>query len=110
MRVVRLKPYIRAMKAMGFSEAGMQAAESFILRAPHVHPLIAGLKGARKARVARPGMGTRGGGRVVYYLATKGGLIAFLLAYSKNQKDDLTNDDRRALLRAIDLLVTGRET
>jgi hypothetical protein len=30
--------------------------------------MIRGLKGARKARIQRSGMGKRGGGRVVYYV------------------------------------------
>jgi hypothetical protein len=37
------------------------------------------------------------------------GLLAFLLAYRKNEKDDLTTGDRRAILRAIEILTTGDE-
>lgn len=109
MRILRLKRYLRAMQAMGFEEAEIQEAEFTILSAPDAHPMIKGLRGARKARIARPGMGKRGGGRVIYYLAVKGQILAFLLAYPKNEKDDLTQDDRKAVLRAIEMLTTGAE-
>ena len=107
MRIVRLKSYVRPMKAMGFNDETMVQAEASILAAPQAHPLIPALRGARKARIARPGMGKRGGGRVVYYVTFERNLLAFLLAYAKNEKDDLTTDDRKAILRAIEALTTG---
>jgi hypothetical protein len=107
MRVVRLKAYLRPMRGMGFSDATMRNIEASILAAPHAHPLISGLRGARKARIARPGMGKRGGGRVIYFVVFEEKLLAFLMAYPKNEKDDLTTDDRRAILRAIEVLTTG---
>ena len=110
MKVLRLQRYLRAMRAMGFDESEMRDAENLIVAAPEAHPLIKGLRGARKARIARPGMGKRGGGRVVYYLAVKGQVLAFLLAYPKNEKDDLTQDDRKAILRAVEMLTTGAKS
>ena len=59
MRVVRLKPYVRAMKGMGLDEAAMRAVEAAILAAPEANPAIKGLRGIRKARFARPGAGKR---------------------------------------------------
>jgi hypothetical protein len=107
MRILRLKRYLRAMQAMGFEELEMQEIELAIRAAPEAHPMIKGLRGARKARVRRRGMGKRGGGRVIYYLAVRGQILAFLLAYPKNEKDDLTQDDRKAILRAIEMLTSG---
>ncbi len=106
MRVIRLKSYLEPMKAMGFTEDAIRNAEESVLARPDSHPLIPGLRGARKARIAKPGMGKRGGGRVVYYVMFERKVLAFLLAYSKNQKDDLTSDDRRAILHAIEFLKT----
>ena len=107
MRILRLKRYLRAMAAMGFDDAGMREIETAILAAPYAHPIIKGLKGARKARFARPGMGKRGGGLIVYFLAIKGRVLALLLAYPKNERDDLTDDDRKAILRVIEALASG---
>jgi len=46
---------------------------------------------------------------VVYYLVIKEQILALLLAYPKNEKDDLTGDDRKAVLRAIEMLTSGAE-
>jgi hypothetical protein len=107
MEVVRLKPYLRAMRAMGLDEADMRAVEGDILAAPEAHPVLRGLRG--KARFARPGGGKSGGGRVVYYIAFQGRLLTMLTAYAKNEKGDLTAGDRRAILRAIEALVPGEK-
>jgi hypothetical protein len=107
MRILRLKRYLRAMQAMGFEEMEMQEIELAIRAAPEAHPIIKGLQGARKAGIRRRGMGKRGAGRVIYYLAVRGQMLAFLLAYPKNEKDDLTQDDRKAILRAIEMLTSG---
>jgi hypothetical protein len=102
MQVIRLKPYIRAMRSLGFGEGGMHAVEVTILAAPEAHPMIKGLRGARKARFARPGMGKSGGGRTIYYIAIAPDRLFMMTAYSKNERDDLSQDQRRAILRAIE--------
>lgn len=53
--------------------------------------LIRGSGGLRKIRWAGSGRGKRGGLRVIYYWHVPGSIILFLLAYSKNEQDDLTS-------------------
>ena len=101
MRVFRLKPYLRAMTKMGLSDGDMERIEAGILSAPFANPAIIGLKGVRKVRFARPGTGKSGGGRAIYYFVVEDQMLAMLTAYPKNVKDDLSADDRRAILRAI---------
>jgi hypothetical protein len=102
MQVVRLKPYLRAMKAMGLGEPEMREVEAMILAAPEAHSMIAGLRGVRKVRFARPGTGRSGGGRAIYYVMISKGLLFLLTAYSKSERDDLSPDQRKAILRAIE--------
>ena len=94
--------YIRAMKAMGFNEASMRDVENYIRAAPDAHPLVKGLKGARKARFARPGHGKRGGGRTIYYVAVSPSLLFMMTAYPKNERDDLSNEQRRSIVKALE--------
>lgn len=108
MRIVRLKPYLRAMRGMGLDDRAMRDIEATILAAPEAHPMIKGLRGVRKMRFARPGTGKSGGGRAIYYVASRGELLAMLTAYPKNEKDDLTSGDRKAILRAIEALISGQ--
>lgn len=107
MRLVRLKPYVRAMKAMGFSEAEMRIVEADIAASWRDHPIVQGLRGVRKARIARPGTGKSGGARVLYYFAVGDRLQAMLTAYAKSAKSDLSNEDRKAILRALSSLRDG---
>lgn len=101
MRIVRLKPYLRAMKSMGLDDTAMREMESAIVAAPDAHPMIKGLRGARKARFALPGRGKSGGGRTIYYVAVAPGVLFMMTAYPKNERDDLSADQRRAILAAL---------
>jgi hypothetical protein len=101
MRVVRLKPYIRAMERMDLDEQAMRLVEMSLIAAPEAHPVIKGLRGVRKARFAMLGRGKSGGGRVIYYVAVKSA-IYLMTAYPKNERDDLSNDQRKAILAFID--------
>jgi len=76
------------------------AAELSIAVAPEHWPVIAGTGGCRKARIALDGRGKRGGARVIYFFATSAGRVYLLDVYAKNEKEDLSNDDKKAL-RAI---------
>ena len=109
MQIVRLKPYLPATRKMTFDEKAMVDIETQILKDPEAHGKIPGLGEVRKMRFARPGMGKRGGGRVIYYVVRKRSLLAMLAAYPKSQREDLTNDDRKAILRAIESLVTEHD-
>src|SRR5712675_1094640 len=101
MPVFRLTPYLRGMREMGIDESGMAEIEAEIVANP-THPMIRGLKGARKARVQRPGMGKRGGGRVVYYVAAGTDHFYMMAAYPKSERDDLSTEQRRRILTALE--------
>jgi hypothetical protein len=66
------------------------------------HPMIRELKGARKARIQRPGMGKRGGGRVVYYVALGTDRFYMMAASPKSERDDLSTEQRRRILVALE--------
>jgi RelE toxin of RelE / RelB toxin-antitoxin system len=103
MQIIRLKPYIRAMANMDLTTEDMQHVELTILTAPEAHPIIKGLRGVRKARIALHGRGKSGGGRVIYYVAVKSA-IYMMTAYPKNERDDLSNDQRKSILAFIESL------
>jgi hypothetical protein len=87
---------------MSLDEAEMRVIEASIAAAPLAHPMTKGLRGVRKARIAFPGRGKSGGGRVVYYVTISPSVLFMLTAYPKNEQADLTNDQRRAILAAIE--------
>ena len=70
--------------------------------------MIKGLRGVRKARFPLAGRGKSGGGRVIYYVALKTA-IYMMTAYAKNERDDLSPDQRKAILAAIENLKGSRQ-
>ncbi len=77
-------------------------AETSVAAAPDYWPVIAGTGGARKARIALEGRGKRGGARLVYYWQTAEGEIYLLTVYAKNEKEDLSHDDKKKIKALIE--------
>jgi hypothetical protein len=59
---------------------------------PQAGEVIPGGGGIRKYRFALPGMGKRGGGRLIYYWQNEAGAIFMLLAYAKGRQENLTRE------------------
>ena len=87
---------------MLLEEADMYRIELSLAQAPLAHPMVKGLRGVRKARMALPGRGKRGGARVIYYVTITPSVLFMLTAYPKNEQDDLTTEQRKAILAAME--------
>lgn len=61
-----------------------------------------GAGGFRKVRVARRGMGKRGGARVIYILRGEAFPIFLIAVYAKNEKENLTRQERNLLAKRAD--------
>ena len=70
---------------------------------PCAGDLIPGTGGLRKVRWGqeRRGKGKRGGIRVIYYWYSEEGVIFMLLAYSKDEADDLSAGEKRLLKQLV---------
>jgi hypothetical protein len=64
--------------------------------------VIPGSGGLRKLRFAGSGRGKRGGMRVIYYWQTADGRIWLLLAYPKNEREDLSHAEIKQLKRLVE--------
>ena len=64
--------------------------------------VISGSGGLRKLRWKRPGMGKRGGMRVIYYYFDQFGLISLLVAYAKSEKEDISKQDVAVMAALVD--------
>jgi hypothetical protein len=69
---------------------------------PSVGDLIKGSGGLRKIRWSLAGRGKRGGLRVIYYWAVHHEQILMLLAYPKNERDDLTAEQLKILRNLVE--------
>lgn len=79
-----------------FSDEELKQLQEDLLENPQKGELIVGSGGLRKIRLAREGGGKSGGFRVIYYRNTPE-VIFLLLAYPKNQKDNLTKAELKVL-------------
>ena len=69
--------------------------------------LIPGTGGVRKLRWGLEGRGKRGGARVVYFHHNAGMPLFALTAYAKNERADLSQQDRNDFRQLTALLVEG---
>lgn len=72
-----------------------------LLSNPESGDLMQGTGGLRKLRWRGTGRGTRGGTRVIYYWHVQGSVILLLFAYAKNDRDELTQQQRRTLAALV---------
>ena len=82
-----------------------RAFQELLIDTPAAGDIIIGTGGFRKIRWGRPGMGKRGGVRVIYYSLAQKGRIYLALIYPKNEQDELTEEQRKALKLLSDRLV-----
>lgn len=107
MKIVRTKRYLKDLKRLGVSDADRAVLERSIAANPTVGDVIKGLDGIRKARFGFGGRGKRGGGRAIYFLMLADDTAVMLSAYAKNEKDDLSPEDRKALAALLKELRDG---
>ena len=72
-----------------------------LLENPEAGKTIGEASGARKIRVSLEGRGKSGGARVIYYYRHVKGAIFFLAIYPKNEKENLSKADKKALREEI---------
>ncbi|MBJ3816845.1 type II toxin-antitoxin system RelE/ParE family toxin [Shimwellia pseudoproteus] len=82
-----------------------RAFQEILIEDPETGETIAATGGFRKIRWSLPGMGKRGGVRVIYYNVTSKGRIYLALIYPKNEQDNLTEAQKKALKQLSDMLV-----
>jgi mRNA-degrading endonuclease RelE of RelBE toxin-antitoxin system len=78
-------------------EEQYRALQNALLNDPDAGVRIPGTGGLRKIRSAAEGRGKRGGIRVIYYPVKSRSVILLLLLYAKNERDDLTPDQKKIL-------------
>jgi hypothetical protein len=81
-----------------------QRIEWQLIANPQAGSTIAGTGGARKLRVRLAGPCRRGGARTIYVYLAGRERIYFLATYAKNEQEDLSLADKKAIARLIERL------
>ena len=108
MQIVRTGLYLRQMKRLGASSTDMGRLEAEIAVNPQAGDVIPGLMGLRKIRFSLGNKGKRGGGRAVYFLMVSDDVAIMIFAYAKSAQEDLTTEQRKAVLALLKEMTDGR--
>lgn len=101
--VVETPSYLKSAETL-FSAEERERIVAMVSSDPECGDLIQGAGGFRKVRVARGGMGKRGGARVVYILRGESFPIFLIAAYAKNEKENLSKAERNELAKMADTI------
>jgi hypothetical protein len=94
-------PFFSKAREIYLSDDAFCELQQALISAPETGDLIPGTGGARKLRWSRPGMGKRGGLRIIYYYVDAIGQIWLLTLYSKNVTDDIQAQTLKRLTETI---------
>ena len=95
--VVETPAYLAAARGV-LSDALRADVINMVAENPRAGVALGG--GVRKARIALPGRGKRGGARVVFLFAGADIPVFQLSVFAKNEKTDLSVEERTVLIRA----------
>jgi hypothetical protein len=77
----------------------------FLAARPKTGAIMEGAGGIRKIRWAKEGKGKSGGVRIIYFFHNEEMPLYLLTLYGKNEKDNLSEGERKALAKLARLLV-----
>ena len=100
--VIETDVFVRAA-AQIWTDAERVAFIDWLAANPDAGDVIPGSGGCRKVRWTRPGMGKRGGARIIYFNRRENGEIWLLMVYVKAKFDNLPASFCREFLSCPDL-------
>jgi len=68
---------------------------------PEAGTVIPGLAGLRKIRWGAKERGKRGGARIIYLLIPEPGIVYLFAVYTKGDIEDMTNEQKKRLAKAV---------
>jgi hypothetical protein len=101
---IEVPMFTKKWKELGLTDDDLRALQNILLENPKIGKAIQGTGGLRKIRIPLENSGKRGGGRVIYVDVELKETIFFINAYAKNEKDDLTEEEKKAFKAVIKVL------
>ncbi|MDQ5897611.1 MAG: hypothetical protein RLZZ592_289 [Pseudomonadota bacterium] len=93
MRTVIETPTFQKQAAAVWRAADREAFIDWIAEHPDAGDVIPGADGARKVRWDRPGMGKRGGARVIYFHLVGDEVVLLVMVYAKAERTNVKPKD-----------------
>ena len=105
-RIIATRQYEKQVRKL-LPVIDRDAMETAIAANPEAYPIVSGTGGVRKARWSRPGMGKRGGIRVIYYFWVEPNAVILIMVYAKSEKEDLSDADKKEIRKIIEAIQRG---
>lgn len=96
--------FTKRWKELGLNDNNLRELQNILLENPKSGDVIQGTGGLRKIRIPMQGRGKSGGGRVIYVDIEIKEVIYLVNVYTKNEKDDLTEDEKKAFKAVVKML------
>ena len=98
---IHTKVFDRLWDSLGCNDDDLSELQKAICDDPQGFPVIRGTGGVHKIRIALGSRGKSGGTRVIYGNFPKHGVVYLFAAYPKNEKEDITEDERKFFKKAM---------
>lgn len=96
--------FTKKWKELGLTDNELRELKDLLLNDPKTGKVIQGTGGLRKIRIPMGNRGKSGGSRVLYVDVELKETIYFVNVYTKNEQDDLTEDEKKAFKAVIKIL------
>src|SRR5437016_464121 len=103
LRFVHLKPFNDAWDKLKLNDDDLAALQIMIMLDPKRHPVVKGTGGLRKMRFAPSQWqtGKSGAIRIGYVYLQEYATVLLVIAFSKNEKDEITPGEKKAIRALI---------
>ncbi len=101
---IEVPVFTKKWKELGLTDENLRELQNILLKNPKAGDAIQGTGGLRKIRIPIDQHGKRGGGRVIYVDIELKETIYFINVYAKNEKDDLTEEEKKAFKAVVKIL------
>lgn len=103
-KFVMMPAFDKKWREMGLNDTDLLTLQILLLQNPQSGKVIRGTGKLRKLRFALPNRGKSGSSRVLYVDFLLAETIYLIYAYPKNEKDDLSDEERNNIKKLIDRL------
>lgn len=101
---VQTKEFSKNWDRLGFDDSDLRRLELELLTGSSAYPVVKGTNGLRKMRFSFENEGKRGGVRVCYVDFVIESVIYLITVYPKNEKDNLTKEERNEIKKMIEAI------
>ncbi len=96
--------FTKRWKEIGLGDEELHALQILLLKDPESGPVIEGTGGIRKVRFPLDNRGKRGSVRVCYTDFAEYEVTYLITAFTKNEKENLTNEEKNVLKKLVKAL------